>query len=394
MLTVTTTKKSHTLAVVGDHYDPVVPVSTVCQSDRFALVDITGVSAGTYQIQLLDLPVTVKVLPQVMPKPSMPLYIGLGSWALVLGHKLPTTTAVDVQGPLTMAYVNMLREHRIEPFAQFIVQPNGNLDNWKEWTGSFRQLAMTGALAAPMIAGPAFIGQPWLTAAQLAQWQALLQTEPGLAGAWAYVTDEVPDADLPGLKTRLQMARANAPGIKLMVTREPVADMLPLVDHWVPIFEYFKRADRWQNYDGMAYWMYGACPSHGSCSNGTLGTLTGTPDLMLDEPTHHAIAYPLVAYKMGAKAALYYTAVEAYGRMDPWLDQYQFGGNGDGQLVYPGRPGERGFTAHVPVASIRLKALREGMNLIEHAKLSGKNLVTNQFVWPKDVKAYDGMRLQ
>ncbi len=46
-----------------------------------------------------------------------------------------------------------------------------------------------------------------------------------------------------------------------------------------------------------------------------------------------------------------------------------FTGNGDGTLFYPGTPAKIGGTSHIPVASIRLKMIREGMEDYEYLKL-------------------------
>ena len=53
----------------------------------------------------------------------------------------------------------------------------------------------------------------------------------------------------------------------------------------------------------------------------------------------------------------------------PLDDQWDFSGNGDGTLFYPGTPARIGGTTHVPVASIRLKMIREGMEDYEYLKL-------------------------
>ncbi len=54
---------------------------------------------------------------------------------------------------------------------------------------------------------------------------------------------------------------------------------------------------------------------------------------------------------------------------DAWTSQWAFSGNGDGTLFYPGTPAEIGGTSHIPVASIRLKMIREGMEDYEYLKL-------------------------
>jgi hypothetical protein len=46
--------------------------------------------------------------------------------------------------------------------------------------------------------------------------------------------------------------------------------------------------------------------------------------------------------------------------MDEWESSWWAGGNGDGTLTYRGTPSRIGGTDEIPVASIRLKAIRDG----------------------------------
>jgi len=48
---------------------------------------------------------------------------------------------------------------------------------------------------------------------------------------------------------------------------------------------------------------------------------------------------------------------------------FQFGGNGDGTLVYPGRPDVIGGKTDIPIASIRLKMIRECSEIYEYLKI-------------------------
>lgn len=369
---VKTTQRSIKTAVLGDHYDPLIPVTQVC-GPGFAWLDVTGIVSGSFKVG--DLPVTVTVLAQAIPaKPTMPFYMGLGSFAILKGHGIPNA-GVQEQAALTKQYIKLLRDHRIEPFYQYIAQ-TATLDTWSDLGGSFRQLVLDGALAPPMVSDPRHLPDP---SASMATWQSRLAGEPGLAGAWNYITDE--PTDFPLLASRALQSKATGPGIKVMVTTEPRTELLGAVDIFVPVLEYFRRADRWQDYSNLTYWLYGSCMSH-KC---TMSDWTGTPDLMLDEPLSWARAYPLVISTLGAKAALYYNEVESYGAgRDPWTQPFAFGGNGDGQMVYPGIPGQRGFTAHTALGSLRLKALREGMNDVEKVKMGLMvNPVKDQFTWPK-----------
>jgi len=70
---------------------------------------------------------------------------------------------------------------------------------------------------------------------------------------------------------------------------------------------------------------------------------------------------------------LYFSTTEAYvEKEDPWKDVYLFGGNGDGTLFYPGRPEVIGGTTQIPVESIRLKLISEGLEDYEYLALLTK----------------------
>ena len=54
---------------------------------------------------------------------------------------------------------------------------------------------------------------------------------------------------------------------------------------------------------------------------------------------------------------------------DPWKSQVNFGGNGDGNLLYPGTPATIGGTTQIPIESIRLKQIRDGEEDYEYLSL-------------------------
>ena len=49
-----------------------------------------------------------------------------------------------------------------------------------------------------------------------------------------------------------------------------------------------------------------------------------------------------------------------------WKNQWLAGGNGDGSLTYPGRSNEIGGFTFIPIASLRLKAIRDGLEDLEY----------------------------
>ncbi|MCG3115163.1 MAG: DUF4091 domain-containing protein [Candidatus Manganitrophus sp. SA1] len=124
---------------------------------------------------------------------------------------------------------------------------------------------------------------------------------------------------------------------------------------------------------GKELWWYQACGSHG-CG----GSETGYPTPMADLPAIYSRAFEWLTYQYqigyaapGPGTQLYFDTVYAYQfpTNDPWKNIYYFSGNGDGTFFYPGRPDKIGGTRHIPIPSIRLKMLREGIEDYEYLTL-------------------------
>jgi hypothetical protein len=94
---------------------------------------------------------------------------------------------------------------------------------------------------------------------------------------------------------------------------------------------------------------------------------------MIDAPATAHRVLPWLAWRLGIEGELYFNTVEAYnGEADPWRDVYLFGGNGDGTLFYPGTPRRIGGRSHVPVESLRLKVIRDGLEDYEYLVLAAE----------------------
>ncbi len=404
--------------VTGDHYDPLVPTDSVCGSSDWVWADVKvsmDAAPGDYLLTLGDLPVTLEVEESKMPeRPTVPFYVGLQPYPILCGHRLDKDSDVLTQGPLVKKYVDLLRAHMIEPFGQFLDVPvvrdgRPDIDEWQEFGGSFRQLVLDGAIAPPMLLSGPFAKDKWELRPRdwdlekvLSAWESLVSSDStadsAFAGSWVYVTDEPcddcgnnVDPGRAGTIARAQMLKTYAPSLRRMVTHVPDPRLNDLIDIFVPLFEDFKPEETDKLGTSQSFWIYGACPSHESCSNFHEGANSGTPDLMLDQSSIHARAFPIVAAALGGKAMLYYTANEGYGKRDVWTDQFDFGGNGDGQLVYPGIKGERGFGDDEAVGSIRLKLLRQGMFDVERMLKAGtlSQIVQSAKSWSQDHTAID-----
>src|SRR5688500_2148517 len=110
--------------------------------------------------------------------------------------------------------------------------------------------------------------------------------------------------------------------------------------------------------------------SHG-CAYGTNAPENqpgaGWPSYIVDRSAAKSRVMEWVTFLGGGTGELYYQTV---GMLDTaWKDQFRFNGNGDGTLFYPGTPAIIGGTVDVPVASLRLKYIRQGVQDYEWLKM-------------------------
>ena len=204
-------------------------------------------------------------------------------------------------------------------------------------------------------------------------------TEQGWLGrVFDYTIDEPSEAQLGETRRRAAVLREATPEVPRLVTHALHSDLLGAVDIWCPVVNmiddkpdgagapgraaYEERQGR-----GERLWWYQSCMSHG-CDIVGGSYFTGWPSLVIDSaPVQQRILEWLsFRYRMGGE--LYYNTIEAYDG-DPWQTSYRHGGNGDGTLLYPGRPEVIGGKTHIPIESIRLKRIRDGLEDYEYLHL-------------------------
>jgi hypothetical protein len=153
---------------------------------------------------------------------------------------------------------------------------------------------------------------------------------------------------------------------------------------------------------GKEVWWYQACDSHGCGHTGGDPAVDpgrhniGWPSYMIDLPAMFNRVMQWESFKYDIQGELYYDMVYAYGQGDPWSAINYFSGNGDGTLYYPGSPSIIGGSTDIPIETIRLKLIREGMEDYEYMnllKLLGESayadqqvarVVTNTYTFTKD----------
>lgn len=383
---VITLMPSYQGAPVGDHPDALVP----CDK---ADADITRVkikptaTAGQIPIRFRDRDETLSILPVTMDKPY-PMYAELQSRNCMLAHKLPDH--VSYQGPITEKYCRALRSFGIEPIKQGItVYPTSDINQWSEYGASFRQLVLDGSIFNPCLFGPSPGSRPSLDLLKR-----LNANHPGL---WIYAWDE--GEGNPALTASaldyVKWLKSNAPDLKVMVTRQWSEEFAPYVDYFCPVLDWFDSADRVRRTSyTKAYGLYTSCMAQGNCANKTdaanVRPASGTPMMVLDAPSVHRVAFPVMCQQLGAEFALYFNTTQRITKAWEPGGQYSEGGNGDGTLFYPG---ENGF----PVPSRRLAELHLGLQIAQLAsKASGLGVaspISGPYAWSQDVSKYEEYRV-
>jgi hypothetical protein len=208
----------------------------------------------------------------------------------------------------------------------------------------------------------------------------------------AYYCDEPPNGcSWAEALSRAEAIHAGAPGLLTLLTTDyshaSANGLLDAVDVLVSIIEEMEPRggpsargdyDTWLTGPNKHLWWYQSCDEHESCSNGTPGPAESTwPSYMVDASSMRNRVFQWLAYLDRIEGELYYatdycwTANDcgdaASGQTtDPWVSIYAFGGNGDGTLQYPGTPAKIGGSTPVPVPSVRLALIRDGMEDFEY----------------------------
>lgn len=223
-------------------------------------------------------------------------------------------------------------------------------------------------------------------AAYLAEWVKHFEKKGWADRLFLYLWDEPAVAVYPQLVKKGQASLAAGPGVRNLVTVPFNQTLEPVVQIWVPLINCLEKkpgsddfcaeappleAYRKQMEQGKNVWFYQSCASHG-CNIPGSDYFNGWPSYMIDAsgPANRVMQW--VAWKYRMQGELYFSMNEAFGQKDPWTDMRLFGGNGDGTLFYPGKPARIGGHTDIPIESIRLKLIREGLEDYEYLALLAK----------------------
>lgn len=199
---------------------------------------------------------------------------------------------------------------------------------------------------------------------------------------FSYEKDEPSLEELPAIARNARLVRKADPRIRVLVTASLSPLLAGVVDIWTPNLNCLfvrERPDEfcpWRaSFDayrdvrggGASLWWYQSCSSHGCDDGPARPYFRGWPSYVVDAGGGRARAMGWLAFAWGIEGELYWHTTYRHagerGAEDPWAPGglWAFGGNGDGTLLYPGTPQRIGGATHVPVASLRLELIRDGL---------------------------------
>ncbi len=347
------------------------------------------VSAGG--AALATVPVTLTVWDFALPSTS-----SLQSHFAVYYGDLPARhggVSGDALSTLRARYAQLGLDHRISMGG--VDDGNRSLDHFAQFYGALVDGTAPTQLEGAKLTTVQFMGAR--STGDYASWTSFFKARGWFDRLFDYTCDEPPAtcawSDIPA---RNALMKAADPHFRSLVTtsaaQASAAGVLSSIDILTPVVNYLDGKSAgdmggWDDqYSGLQIskydsflasssasgprkelWMYQSCMSHGC--GGTSDYFSGWPSYMIDTASIRSRAMEWLSFAWGVTGELYWETTWAYGNGDPWADQWQFSGNGDGNILYPGTPDKIGGQTHIPVASLRLKMLREGMEDFEYLKL-------------------------
>lgn len=342
---------------------------------------------------LAEVPIRLRVWPFALPRS--------GTFATAFG--LPTRTGTRALGApddptIARALAAAALRHRVTPFVLSADPPEGTCTarrcalDWSRYDAEVGPVldgklvpGMRGAFAEVRIAERVWRGPEPDLAATLRAWRRHFEKRGWAERLRLYTLDEPGPDQIPELRRRARLARAA--GIRVFATVVPSGALDDVVDDFAPNLVLVPDATP---RPARVTWSYASCLSHGCADipeSGRLRTamraeFTGWPGYEIDRPGTAARAVPLLGLRRGLVGELYYDMLQAWTG-DPWSDVRAFAGNGDGTLLYPGRPEALGGTRPFAVESIRLKIIRDALEdaeLIALARAWGEGRLADRLL--------------
>ncbi|WP_223632457.1 DUF4091 domain-containing protein [Corallococcus sp. EGB] len=336
---------------------------------------------------------------------------------------------VDTQVRLLKRFHRMALEHRISLASGFPRQvdlPTWDLpdyDTFSERWGPFLDGSAPNRLPGARMTALQYLGPG--NGASLSEFQTEAQARGWLSRSFDYVGDEPPyGATWEAVTARAGLTRTVAPRLRTLLTStvtdleahgllediDIITVLVNYIDGTQPPYEGSQRPryDDFLSRPDRELWLYQSCMSHG-CDPAAPPPPEnlpgqGWPSYMVDRSAAKARGMQWLDFINGASGELYYQTVGLLS--SAWTTQFRFNGNGDGTLFYPGLPSVIGGTTEIPLPSLRMKLIRQGMQDYEWLKLVSDagdpayaravalKLIPHAWAVPDDGEAFDRARLQ
>ena len=293
-----------------------------------------------------------------------------------IGSRHGISTSSPENSSLYDNYVRAMVAHRIDPPVPDSLlpplKPDGAID-WKKTHEALKRFMETYHVRSFQI--PRFPFANPLTENRkyalryLQTYYEYLKSQGWEKGAYYFPVDE------PNSREAYQQVRAHAQlaheanrNIRVLCTEQPYSqdanwgNLRGSVDIWCPLFPFFdEESTLAEQRAGKEFWTYTALCQKAPTFHPQFSRMGGLLSLVwqIDFPTLNYRLPLWINKHFGIKGLFYWSTVHwSTPDRDVWVDPaFRNRYNGEGYLFYPGK--EAGIAA--PVASIRLKALREGM---------------------------------
>jgi hypothetical protein len=404
---------SNSQGATGFWPDPLLPVDLPGEPSLPAVLYVevcapTEQEPGTYRGELsvkadggavAPVPFTVEIQPFALPATAtLPTSFGISLYSISRGHKL-SPESPEAKG-LLRAYGKALLEHRLSAYGMSMDAPPVRFEKglavvdfsaYDEEMAPFLEGTLLPSGARFTTADVRDSAQCKTEQEKVAYYRAFAEhfrSKGWSAQLFFYAKDEPKPEDVPLVRAQATRVRAAKKGIPVLVTSALDEALQSSADILTPTINcFFPRSGletcsnvlpitklRSKLPPSTRVWWYQSCNSHG-CTGGPTEdkaverAYTGWASYMVDHPAPLNRSMGPLAFLTGVDGELYFDTVYAYNTQDPWKGLFEFGGNGDGTLFYPGTPARLGTKAAQPVVSLRLKHIRDGLEDYEYLHL-------------------------
>ncbi|HET7785480.1 MAG TPA: glycoside hydrolase domain-containing protein [Myxococcales bacterium] len=388
--------------------DPIVgekrnafPFDVPAGESRAVLVDIhvpetapAGTYSGTLSVQggaTAQVPVTLEVWDFAIPSTSTLRTSFDMAWnGPCMGHGDGSCSNVTAEQQLRARYIQAALDNRISINRPTYTAPvngtgSGSWADYDLYAGPFLSGTANTRLRGAKLTSTQIQGTARTTSAGVKAWSDHFKANGWSNVLFNYICDEPPQTCAwTDINPRIAASRAGDPAIPTLVTTttdELAQHGITGVDLVVPVINHMEDrpgtayAGSQRSKYGPTIWWYQSCMSFGCSGVGPGYDYTngsGWPTYAIDSDATRNRAMEWMSYSYDVSGELYYEMTMAYFSGDPWTNQYNFGGTGDGTLFYPGTTAKIGGQTEIPVESLRMKMIRDGLEDHELLALAGR----------------------